>query len=335
VFHLGNLLKGKGRQAQPAETPEARELERRLAEAMPRPAMESDCVGLRAQDCAEWQNNPAHREPLTVQSCQTLIDDIALRRGNAVPVQVRRAAPGSALPYEVLMGHRRRFAVQWLNLNGRPEILLKAQIVEMSDEEVFRHLDVEHRNRDEGGELARARGYEVAVDRFYHGVQSRMAEALGFSNSQISRLLSLAQLPQEVVRAFPTPDELRVRHAEVLTPLLRRPARRALIFEAAALLAHEQQVLALRHEPLLPAATVLNRLKQAALAKESEAGTLHMVHVDGVCLGSAKSDRHGGEQAGLLSLELTIPDQVEIEPLLDRLREILAQHRRGGDLLPD
>ena len=327
MFHLGNLLKGKARGAQLADTPEARELDRRLAEALPRPVIESDCVGLRAQDCAEWQSNPAHREPLTVQACQGLIDDIAARRGNTVPVQVRRALPGSAQPYEVLMGHRRRFAVQWLNLNGRPEILLKAQFVEMSDEEVFRHLDAEHRDRDEGGELERARGYEVAVDRFYHGVQSRMAEALGFSNSQISRLLSLAQLPQEVVRAFPTPDELRVRHAEVLTPLLRRPAQRALIFQAAALLAHEQQVLALRHEPLLPAATVLNRLKQAALAKELDAGALHMVHVDGVCLGSAKSDRHGEDQQGLLSLELTIPDQVPIETLLDRLRQILEEHR--------
>jgi ParB family chromosome partitioning protein len=158
-------------------------------------------------------------------------------------------------------------------------------------------------------------------------VQSRMAEALGFSNSQISRLLSLAQLPQEVVRAFPTPDELRVRHAEVLTPLLRRPAQRLLIFQAAALLAHEQQVLALRHEPLLPAATVLARLKQAALTTDAEAGTLHMVHIDGVCVGSAKTDRHAGGQQGMISLELTVPDQVPIEQLLDRLRHIIEEHR--------
>jgi ParB family chromosome partitioning protein len=267
---------------------------------------------------------------LSVQTCQALIDDIAARRGNIVAVKVRRTPPGSAQPYEVLMGHRRRFAVQWLNHNGRPEILLKAQIVEMSDEEVFRHLDAEHRDRDEGGELERARGYEVAVDRFYHGVQSRMAEALGFSNSQISRFLSLAQLPQEVVRAFPTPDELRVRHAEVLTPLLRRPAQRALIFQAAALLAHEQQVLALRHEPLLSAATVLGRLKQAALATDADTGVLHMIHIDGACLGSAKSERRGGDQQGIISLELTIPDQVRIEPLLNHLRQIIEDHRLGG-----
>jgi ParB family transcriptional regulator, chromosome partitioning protein len=196
----------------------------------------------------------------------------------------------------------------------------------MTDEEVFRHLDAEHRDRDDadGGELERARGYEVAVDRFYNGVQSRMAEALGFSNSQISRLLSLAQLPAEVVRAFPTPDELRVRHAEVLTPLLRRPAQRARIMQAAALLEHEQQVLAQRHEPLMPAATVLGRLKQAALATEGGADSLQMVMVDGVCVGSAKHDRQG-----MVTLELTVPDQVEMDALLERVRQIVEDARAG------
>jgi ParB family transcriptional regulator, chromosome partitioning protein len=321
AFHIGNLLKGKAR----GDRPVSDDLDRRLAAAMP-PAPESDCVMLRAEDCAEWQSNPV-RQVLAPQACQALIDDIAARRGNLVPVRVRRSAPGAQHPYEVLIGRRRRFAVEWLNRNGRPEIQLKAQIVEMTDEEVFRHLDTEHRDREDsaGGELERARGYEVAVDRFYNGVQSRMAEALGFSNSQISRLLSLAQLPQDVVRAFPTPDELRVRHAEVLTPLLRRPAQRARILQAAALLAHEQQVMAQRHEPLLPAATVLARLKQAALAPDDEAGALQMVHVDGMCVGSAKCDRQG-----MVTFELTVPDQVPVEALLERLREVLEDHRLGA-----
>jgi len=331
AFRLGNLLRGKGarRGQASADQRKAQDLDRRLAEVFPRALEESDCVALRAQDCAEWQGDPVQRADLTPQSCQALIDDIAARRGNTVPVKVRRTPSGSAQPYEVLIGQRRRFAVQWLNQNGRPDILLKAQIVVMSDEEVFRHLDAEHRERDEGGELERARGYEVAVDRFYGGVQSRMAEALGFSNSQISRLLSLAQLPEEVVRAFPTPDELRVRHAEVLTPLLRRPAQRALILRAAALLAHEQQILSLRHEPLLPAATVLNRLKQAALTSDGEADVLQMIHIGDICVGSAKPQGPGADKQGILAIELAITDQVSLDALFDALRQIIQDYRIG------
>jgi len=329
VFRLGNLLRGKsGEGAQAlAEQRKVQDLDRRLADVSPRALEDSDCVALRAQDCAEWQSNPVQRAVLTPQSCQALIDGIAARRGNTVPVKVRRMPPGSAQPYEVLIGQRRRFAVQWLNQNGRPEILLKAQIVEMSDEEVFRHLDAEHRDRDEGGELERARGYELAVDRFYGGVQSRMAEALGFSNSQISRLLSLAQLPQEVVRAFPTPDELRVRHAEVLTPLLRRPAQRTLILRAAARLALEQQNLSLRHEPLLPAATVLNRLKQAAASNESEADSRQMIHIGDICVGSVKPQNPGAEKQGIISIDLAITDQVNLDALFDELRQIIEDYR--------
>jgi ParB family chromosome partitioning protein len=334
AFNLGKLLRGKGGQsgATPADRPGAQDLDRRLADAVPRALDENDCVALRAQDCADWQANPVQRAILTPQSCQSLIDDIAARRGNIVPVKVRRAPPGSAQPYEVLIGQRRRFAVHWLNQNGRPEILLKAQIVVMSDEEVFRHLDAEHRDRDESGELERARGYEAAVDRFYGGVQSRMAEALGFSNSQVSRLLSLAQLPQEVIRAFPTPDELRVRHAEVLTPLLRRPAQRASILRAAALLTHEQQVLSLRHEPLLPAATVLNRLKQAALTSDMTADVRQMIHVNDLCVGSAKPQSRDADKPGIIAFELAIADQVDLDALFDRLRQIIEDYRGDGSM---
>lgn len=71
-----------------------------------------------------------------------------------------------------------------------------------------------------------------------------MAEALNLSNSQLSRLLSLAQMPDEVVNAFATRDELRVRHSEVLTPLLRRAEQRERLLVSARLIGEEQQRLA-------------------------------------------------------------------------------------------
>ena len=299
------------------------DLDRRLGAARSAPSANSDCIAVRAEDCAPWHGNPGNREPLTEQNCRALIDAIAAQRGNTVPVKARRT-PGAEKPYEVLIGHRRRFAVEWLNHNGRPEILLQIQLVDMTDEEVFRVLDAKYRDREDVCELDRAHGYELAVDRFYGGVQSRMAEALGYSNSQISRLLSLAQLPHEVVQAFATPEELRVRHAEVLTPLLRRPAQQARIIQAAADLAHEQQVLALRREPLIPAATVLARLKQAALATDINAmdGDQFIIQIDGVAIGLARPDRNGG-----VLVELVLDPGTDCDAVADQLRQALNMAR--------
>lgn len=178
---------------------------------------------------------------------------------------MRNNPPGSELPYELLVGSRRRFSVNWLNHNGRPEIRLNAMVVDLSDEEAFRLADIENRERQDITELDRARSYQGAVDRFYGGVQSRMAEALNLSNSQLSRLLSLAQMPDEVVDAFATREELRVRHSEVLTPLLRRPEQRDRLLVAARSVGQEQQRLAAAGDRMIPAATVLTRLKQAAM----------------------------------------------------------------------
>jgi len=301
----------------------AQDLDRRLANAKPASSEHSEFIAVRAEDCAPWHGNPANREPLTEQNCRSLIEAIGAQRRNTVPAKVRRT-PGADKPYEVLVGHRRRFAVEWLNHNGRPEILLHIQLVDMTDEEVFRLVDAKYRDRDDVCELDRAHGYEVAVDRFYGGVQSRMAEALGYSNSQISRLLSLAQMPHEVVQAFATPEELRVRHAEVLTPLLRRPAQQARIVHAAIDLAREQQTLALRREPLIPAAMVLARLKQAALATDigSVDGDQFIVQVDGVAIGLARPDRNGG-----VLVELVLNAGTDCDAVSQQLRQAIEMAR--------
>jgi ParB family chromosome partitioning protein len=302
-----------------AEASALSRLDQRLAGLTPGTGGAKAVIKIRPRECAVWNGNPRDVQGLNATNCRTLIESIAAEAGNRIPVLVRATPPGSALPYELLVGSRRRFSIDWLNHNGRPEIFLNALIVDLTDEEAFRLADIENRERQDISELDRARSYQAAVNRFYAGVQSRMAEALGLSNSQLSRLLSLAQMPDEVVSAFATREDLRVRHSEVLTPLLRRPEQRELMIRAASEIAAEQQLRAGRNERMVPAPTVLARLRQAAANDDGEKdrGASPIV-LGGEAVGKVKTLKSGS-----LAVEFTLPAEANIETLLMELREAI------------
>ncbi len=296
-------------------------LDERLAGFVQGGARGRDTISIRPRDCTVWDGNPRDVPRLTAESCRSLIESIAQEDGNRIPALVRLNPPGAEQPYELLVGSRRRFAIDWLNHNGRPEIRLNALIVDLSDEEAFRLADIENRERQDITELDRARSYQNAVDRFYGGVQSRMAEALNLSNSQLSRLLALAQMPDEVVNAFATRDELRVRHSEVLTPLLRKPDQRERVLAAARAIGAEQEHLAAAGERLIPTANVLQQLKEAGTAGAPRAGREWPILIAGEKIGRIKPGREG------LAVELTVAGEADLDDLLARLRIAIQESR--------
>jgi ParB family chromosome partitioning protein len=152
-----------------------------------------------------------------------------------------------------------------------------------------------------------------------------MAEALGLSNSQLSRLLSLAQMPDEVVNAFATREDLRVRHSEVLTPLLRRPEQRGLLLAAAGEVSSEQQLRATRNEKMIPAATVLARLKQAASTDPVEYDRGGPIVVAGEPIGRIKALKTGS-----LAVEFAIAPATQLDDILAELREAIEIARGVG-----
>ncbi|HKY79898.1 MAG TPA: ParB/RepB/Spo0J family partition protein [Sphingobium sp.] len=280
---------------------------------------------IRPGDCTVWDGNPRDQPGLSPEGCRTLIDSIAAEGGNRIPALVRMNPPGADLPYQLLVGSRRRFAIDWLNHNGRPELRLSALVVELSDEEAFRLADIENRERADICELDRARSYQAAVDRFYGGVQSRMAEALGLSNSQLSRLLALAQLPEEIVTAFARRDELRVRYSELLTPLLRRPQQRESMIAEGRLIGEDQQARAAKDGQMLPPATVVARLRDAALPRARDDERDIAIMVAGERIGRLRP------KAGGLAVDVSIADQADLDEVLTQVREsILAARAIAG-----
>lgn len=300
-------------------------LDERLSDFVQGNTRSRGAISIRPSDCSVWDGNPRDVPGLSADSCRSLIDSIALEDGNRIPVLVRRNPPGSELPYQLLVGSRRRFSIDWLNHNGRPEIRLNALIVDLSDEEAFRLADIENRERQDITEIDRARSYQNAVDRFYGGIQSRMAEALGLSNSQLSRLLSLAQMPDEVVDAFATKDELRVRHSEVLTPLLRRAQLREHVLTAARAIAEEQQKLAASGERMIPAASVLARLKQAGKTIDPARDAEQPVLLNGTRIGRLRNVREG------LSVEVVITEGSALASVLAAIERAVIDARPQVD----
>ncbi len=296
-------------------------------------------ISVRPGDCAMWEGSPRDMGGLTARHCRSLIEAIAQEGGNRIPVVLRPAPFGSDCPYELLVGSRRHFSVDWLNHNGRPEIRLNALVVDLTDEEAFRLADIENQDRKDIAELDRARSYLHALERFYGGVQSRMAEALNLSNSQLSRLLALAEMPDEVVEAFAARDELRVRHSEVLTPMLRKPEQRKLIIAEAKRICAEQERLCANDEKMLPAAAVLAQLKDAGSAVPG-GGTVTVTASPGTASGdrpqeqplTLRGDRFGQVRIGKDGVEarLVISGEADLDEVLASLRDAILDCRRAA-----
>jgi ParB family chromosome partitioning protein len=202
---------------------------------------------------------------------------------------------------------------------------------ELTDEEAFRIADLENRSRRDLSDYERARDYARAVDRYYGGSQQRMAERLEVSKSWLSRYLSLAQLPREVVAAFASPHAIGIKHAAVLTPMLRIDEQADRVRGEARLIAGDQAERSTRGEiPLAPAA-VMQRLTAAGRAQSGVRPTggrrEHTVRSsEGHIVASGRQEERGGG----VTIRLPSPTRHARAALVKAVGEILDQLGRGG-----
>jgi ParB family chromosome partitioning protein len=222
------------------------------------------------------------------------------------------------LPYELVTGTRRHWAIAWLNANHYPDIELIAIIEDLDDEAAFRLADIENREREDISDLERGANYKAAVDRFYGGVQLRMAERLKISKSQLSRYIALTEIPPLLVSAFHSPMDLQAKYAEKLLPLLRDPTARGRLETAADQIASEQSFRRSGDEQPIAGSEVLARLLKAVTAK-GRVQKAAIAGADGATVGQVDRD-----QQKLLTLTL-LPSDLSTDAILDALRPIIEQ----------
>lgn len=140
-------------------------------------------------------------------------EEIASAGGNVQAIKVRPLKPGGEQEYEVVFGHRRHRACLVLGLP------VKAEIDSISDVELFVEMDRENRNRKNLSAWEQGRMYQQALDGGLFPSVRRLAESVGVDVSLVSKAVSLARLPHEVIEAFPSPLDLQFRWAKPLSDI--------------------------------------------------------------------------------------------------------------------
>ena len=152
---------------------------------------------------------------------------------------MRRLHGELAHDFEVICGARRHWSVSWLRAHNYPDFRFLVEVRELTDEEAFRISDLENRARADLTDLERARDYLRALDRHYEGRQKSMAQRLSVTESWLSRYLDLARLPASLIRAFPNPQDLKIKHVTLLKPLLKPEERCQRVLDEAQRIADE------------------------------------------------------------------------------------------------
>ena len=157
-----------------------------------------------------WEGNPRLQIALTEESCRELIDSILSEGSQKVPAIVRRVSGDPQHEYEVVAGSRRHWAISWLRANNYPDMMFLAQVHNLDDEAAFRISDIENRARKDVSDFERAVAYLHALDVHYGGKQVRMAERLKLSKGWLSKMLTVAALPDWIVAAFPNAADIQL-----------------------------------------------------------------------------------------------------------------------------
>lgn len=148
--------------------------------------------------------------------------------GQQVPVVVR--ASKTAGRYEVIAGSRRAKAVRIINANGGgPQRLLLAEILDLDDQAAWKLALAENAERKDISTYERALNWQQALVSLFASNQSELARALEVDKSVVSRMISLANLPKEIVDLVSRQEALSVHTAEQLGPALKDENRRKAI----------------------------------------------------------------------------------------------------------
>lgn len=209
--------------------------------------------------CRIWEGNARRYEMLNEAACSDLIESIIADGGQKIPAVVRRVQDDPDHEYEVIVGTRRHWTISWLRKNSYPDMTFLVRLETLDDEAAFRLADLENRARKDVSDLERAWNYKLALTSYYGGRQKRMAERLRITQGWLSKMLSVADLPTEIIEAFPSFDSIALNVGYEIASAL-GTKRREEILRTAAEIRAEQNELRNRGDVLLDGKKVASRL---------------------------------------------------------------------------
>lgn len=180
-----------------------------------------------ANRCRVWAGNPRKQQLLSESTCADLIEGFKTR-GQDFAAIVRPVAEDPDYDFEVIVGSRRRWTAEFL---GMP--LLVEVREQVSDELAYALSHSENADRIPVSDYEDALGMKRALGSYYRGQISYQAQVLGRTVDHVSRFLDLADLPEEVVDAYPSLFEIKLKHMRKLKPLLENSRTRKRVIELA------------------------------------------------------------------------------------------------------
>lgn len=210
-----------------------------------------------------WPGNARNYANLSETNCRELLDSLIAEGGQKFPALVRKIEGDPDHDYEVVAGTRRHWSISWLRRHSYPDMRFLAQVAKLDDETAFRLADIENRARADISDFERASNYAAALKTYYNNHLSRMAERLKLSKGWLSKMIRVAELPQDVIAAFGAPSDLQLKPAYALAQMIGQKDLAPAILAEAKNLAVIQQERRNTESPPLPANQVMKRLLSA------------------------------------------------------------------------
>ena len=151
--------------------------------------------------CRVWRLNNRMEDYVTETSCRAEIESIA-RDGQLIPVIARRIDNDRDYDHEVICGMRRLFVAQHL------KVPLRIEVRDLTDQQAAVAVETENSLRKQISPYERGLWFSKLLAQNVYRSQDEMAQDLGVTPTQVSRLLKFPELPSVVLRAFASPHDI-------------------------------------------------------------------------------------------------------------------------------
>jgi ParB family chromosome partitioning protein len=225
-------------------------------------------------ECRIWERHNRFYDRLDDENCRDLIEGFISQGKQTDPAVVRRVNGKGKIKYEIICGARRFWTVNWLRANHYPDYKYLVTIEDLDDEAAFRRSNSENLDRQDISDYERAMEYKGALAWYYDNNQSAMAKRLEKTESWLSRYLSLAEVPIQLVNAYANLHDLKKRHAIDLLKLYNSNDKAAVnrLLKRATELHEQHKRDAIEGKRPMNGAKVLQELKATANTKKGRGG---------------------------------------------------------------
>jgi ParB family chromosome partitioning protein len=163
--------------------------------------------------CRMWHYHNRLKDFVTRENTAELIESIRAN-GQRQPALARELEDDPDFDYELIYGARRRFACEEAGKE------LRIRVTRMDDKQALAEMDAENRPRLDISDYERALDYRRWLEDGIYSNQNELGAAIGVSKSWLSRVLKLADLPEEIIEAFGSPLDVKVEYGYDLSRAL-------------------------------------------------------------------------------------------------------------------